>query len=208
MQSFFNYLYSAKIGAEEDLLRWPLTTSGAFEVKSYYYKALSPTGYYSFPLKPICKAKISRKIAFFTWTTTKWKILTMDNLRKQGLCVVDWCSMCKRSGESADHLVLHCCFAYDIWSMVFGMFGLAWAMPQECSDLPRVLDREVWPSSKCSYLGCYTIMCHDSTYSYMAITTFKWLAPCYTLFNLTLKQNMSCTKQSIKRQRQIISDKS
>ena len=92
-----------------------------FEVKSYH-KALSPTGYYSSPWKPIWKAKVPTKIACSTWTTTEGKILTMDNLRVQGLFVVDWCSMCKQSGESGDHLLLHCCFVYDIWSMVFGMF--------------------------------------------------------------------------------------
>ena len=90
----------------------PLTTSGGFEVKSYY-KALSPTGYYSFPWKPIWKAKVPRKIDCSTWTTTEGKILTMD-------CVVDWCSKCKQSGESADHLLLHCCFAmiYGQWCLV------------------------------------------------------------------------------------------
>ena len=35
------------------------------------------------------------------------QILTIDNLRKQRVLVVDWCCMCKQSGESIDHL-LHC----------------------------------------------------------------------------------------------------
>lgn len=36
------------------------------------------------------------------------QILTIDNLRKQRVLVVDWCCMCKQSGESIDHLLLHC----------------------------------------------------------------------------------------------------
>ena len=32
--------------------------------------------------------------------------------------------MCKRNGESVDHLFLHCPFAMDLWSMVLGLFGV------------------------------------------------------------------------------------
>ena len=35
------------------------------------------------------------------------KILTLDNLRKRHVIMVDWCHMCKKSEESIDHL-LHC----------------------------------------------------------------------------------------------------
>jgi hypothetical protein len=40
------------------------------------------------------------------WTMALGKILTLDNLRKRNLIVMDWCYMCK-SRESIDHL-LHC----------------------------------------------------------------------------------------------------
>ena len=36
--------------------------------------------------------------------------------------------MCKRNGESLDHLFLHCPFAMDLWSMVLGLFGVTWIM--------------------------------------------------------------------------------
>ena len=35
-----------------------------------------------------------------------------------------------QNGESVDHLFLHCLVAMDLWSMVFGMFGMSWAMRQ------------------------------------------------------------------------------
>lgn len=35
------------------------------------------------------------------------KIFTLDNLRKMNVIVVYWCFMCKLSGESIDHLLLH-----------------------------------------------------------------------------------------------------
>ena len=37
--------------------------------------------------------------------------------------------MCKRNGESIDHLFLHCPFASDLWFMVLGLFGVSWVMP-------------------------------------------------------------------------------
>ena len=43
--------------------------------------------------------------------------------------------MCKQSGESVDHLFLHFLVATDLWSLVFGMFGVQWVMPHSVLDL-------------------------------------------------------------------------
>ena len=37
--------------------------------------------------------------------------------------------MCKRNGESVDHLFLHCPIAMDLWSMVLDLFGVTWVIP-------------------------------------------------------------------------------
>jgi hypothetical protein len=42
--------------------------------------------------------------------------------------------MCKASGESPDHFLLHCIFAKNLWSMVFFLFDISWVLP------PRVVD--------------------------------------------------------------------
>ena len=34
------------------------------------------------------------------------KILTIDNIRRQKVLVVDWCCMCKRSRETIGHLLI------------------------------------------------------------------------------------------------------
>ncbi|KAL4639460.1 hypothetical protein ACB092_03G220100 [Castanea dentata] len=57
-------------------------------------------------------------VAFFSWTTALCKILTIDNLRKRHFVVLEWCYMCKRCGESVDHLLLHYPIAYEMWSMI------------------------------------------------------------------------------------------
>jgi hypothetical protein len=46
------------------------------------------------------------------------KILTLNNLHKKNIIVTEWCCMCKHSGESIDHLLLHCDVAIELWNMV------------------------------------------------------------------------------------------
>jgi hypothetical protein len=52
------------------------------------------------------------------------KMLTMDNLRKKNIIVMEWCCMCKKSEESIDHLFLHCEVAIEVWNMVCQLFGV------------------------------------------------------------------------------------
>jgi len=59
----------------------------------------------------------------------------MDNLRKQHAIVVDWCCMCKRCGESVDHLFLHYEIASALWRAIFNRAGLPWVMPKIVVDL-------------------------------------------------------------------------
>ena len=63
------------------------------------------------------------------------RILTIDNLRKRRVLIIDWCCMCKSSGESVNHLLLHCPLAQDLWNLVFTLFGISWVMPRGVEDL-------------------------------------------------------------------------
>jgi hypothetical protein len=75
------------------------------------------------------EGQVPPRIAFFSWTAALGRFLTIDNLRKHNLIIIDWCCMCKQSGESVDHLLLHCSLARELWSMVFVLFGVHWVMP-------------------------------------------------------------------------------
>jgi hypothetical protein len=82
-------------------------------------------------------------VAFFAWTAAHGKILTLDNLRKKRVIVIDRCCMCKMNGESVDHLLLHCEVARALWNAIFSRFSLSWVMPlRECS---RVEDGPLLP---------------------------------------------------------------
>jgi len=43
--------------------------------------------------------------------------------------------MCKRNGESVDHLLLHSEVACAIWNVFFSRFGLSWVMPRRVINL-------------------------------------------------------------------------
>jgi hypothetical protein len=88
-----------------------------FEVKSYYKVKVNSElvdGHW----KIIWKSKAPPRVAFFMWTTVLGEILTMDNLRKKNIIVTEWCCMCKKSGESIDHLLLQCEVALEVWNMI------------------------------------------------------------------------------------------
>ena len=108
--------------------------SRGFEVRGFYLSFYPPT-ILSFPWKMIWKSKVPPRVAFFSWSASLDKILTTDNLRKQRVLVLDWCYMCKKCGESVDHLLLHCPIACELWSLVFCLFGIHWVMPQKVIEL-------------------------------------------------------------------------
>ena len=135
LTSFMDLIYATPLsGMGEDRLCWECPSNHNFAVKRYY-RSLSPHPSLIFPWKLIWKAKVPPRVAFLSWTATLGKVLTIDNLRKWGFIIQDWCCMCKRSGESVDHLFLHRSVAMDLWSLVFGMFGVRWVMPQTVLDL-------------------------------------------------------------------------
>jgi hypothetical protein len=55
-------------------------------------------------------------------------ILTIDNFRKLHVVVVDRCCMCKKSGYSLDHILLHCKKASALLNTIFILVELVWVM--------------------------------------------------------------------------------
>ena len=74
-------------------------------------------------------------VAFFLWTTARGGILTIDNLVKKNLPLVNWCSLCRCEEEIVDHLLIHCKYANTLWSEVLRLFGVQWVMPKNIVSL-------------------------------------------------------------------------
>jgi hypothetical protein len=135
LMALLELLYAnPRIGIGEDTICWGLAKSKGFTVSSYY-KALSGTSLGSFPWKIIWKSRAPPRVAFFVWTAALGRIMTIDNLRKRHVLILDWCCMCKKAGETVDHLLLHCPFAWELWSMVFELFGVLWVMPRSIVEM-------------------------------------------------------------------------
>jgi hypothetical protein len=67
-----------------------------------------------------------RVLAFFAWLAAIGKILTMNNLRKRRVIVVDRCCMCKRNGDSVHYLLLNCEVACAMLNvLVWAVLGYA-----------------------------------------------------------------------------------
>ncbi|XP_042986159.1 uncharacterized protein LOC122314694 [Carya illinoinensis] len=87
-----------------------------------------------FPWKNIWKVKVPFKVAFFCWVVSLGKVLTTENLRRRGMYIANCCVMCKKDGESVNHLSLHCEAIY-LWKEVLNRTGFLWVMPKEVVDL-------------------------------------------------------------------------
>ena len=56
-------------------------------------------------------------------------------MRLRRLEFVDWCIMCRHSGKTVDHLLLHCEMTHRLWSFVYITFGLSWVISSSIPDL-------------------------------------------------------------------------
>jgi hypothetical protein len=85
-----------------DKIYWRLSEGAKFLVGSYF-RSMSGSIAVSFSWKLIWKSRVPSRVAFFA---ALGKILTVGNLRRRHIVVLDWCCVCKCDGESVDHLLL------------------------------------------------------------------------------------------------------
>uniref|UniRef100_A0A2N9HJX6 Cux N-terminal domain-containing protein n=1 Tax=Fagus sylvatica TaxID=28930 RepID=A0A2N9HJX6_FAGSY len=101
----------------------------------------------------------SSPCSFLCMDSRSWEDSHYGQLRKRRICIVDWCCMCKHSGESPNHLLLQCETAQSLWSMVFCLFGVIWVMPGSVVEVWLVgWGRSVNPDMRtlgcCSFILC------------------------------------------------------
>jgi hypothetical protein len=83
----------------------------------------------------VWRTKSPARAAFFVWSAALGKILTLDNLRKRQVVAINRSFICKKDGESVNHLLLHCEVAHALSCNIFSRLGLSWVMPSNVLDL-------------------------------------------------------------------------
>ena len=160
--SFISTIYSTLVrGIGEDKRCWFPCKSKGFTVSAYYHLLVGHNDQF-FPWKSIWKQKIPSRVAFFVRTAASRKCLTIDNLRKKRVCILDRCYMCKCSSETVNHLFLHCPVTLELWDMVFGLFGVYWVMPMSVVELfacqqgrfSRHRNGDIWMVVPHCLMGC------------------------------------------------------
>ena len=126
--AFYEHVYSKMPRGEGiDSLIWKLTSNGVFDVRSFYNSLSTPPTFpptFPFHWKCIWSIKVPSRVSFFLWTATRDSILTIDNLVKRNLSLVNWCCLCRCNEEIVDHFLINCKFAHALCSEVFLMFVL------------------------------------------------------------------------------------
>ena len=113
-----------------------------FDTRSYYH-AIRGDSNSLFPWKGVWKPKIPRRVAFFLWTATHDRILTLDNLMLRDHPLTTWCCMCCCDGESVDHLLLHCPVTHSLWTFIlFFLISKKRILLKKARETQRVHDCE------------------------------------------------------------------
>jgi hypothetical protein len=131
LASFYSLLYSYNLGSRVDKIWWVPNRKGKFEMRSFDNILISHVSF-PFPWKSIWCTKAPQRVAFFVWSAALGKILTLDNLRRKNMFLINRCGM---DEKSIDHLLLHCECAQFLWNAFFTHFDLAWAMPHGVVNL-------------------------------------------------------------------------
>jgi hypothetical protein len=128
-----------------DLWWWKADPEGVFSVKSAYsllFAELSEMVDLGGRVNPvfdlIWKSPAPSKLIAFSWQLIHNRIPTKDNLARRGILggvTHENCVMCSGMLETANHLLLHCDYAFSIWLKVFRWIGVNVIMPPDLSML-------------------------------------------------------------------------
>lgn len=117
-----------------DSFIWTPHKSGLFTVKSFSLElARTSSGWHIVPIKGLWKGLVPHRIELFVWFSILEKLNTRAKLAHLGIIPPSeaHCVMCGTFTESSNHLLIHCSFAYHLWSWWLEVWGLQWAFPAD-----------------------------------------------------------------------------
>ena len=129
VERFLLFLQNRKIRPfQEDRLILKETRPDGFSVRLMYRKLMHslPT---DFPWHSIWNPIVPPKLGFFAWEASWGKVLTLDQLKKRGIPLVNRCFLCEEEEETTDHLLIHCSRAKMLWNLFFVIMDYNWVFP-------------------------------------------------------------------------------
>jgi len=109
---------------------WTPSASGIFSSRSAYARFFEGAVKFE-PCKRMWKSWAPPRCKFFLWLATLNRCWTDDRLARRGLDHPDKCHLCDQEEESAQHLLVSCVFARDIWFQVLSMIGWQQLTPDQ-----------------------------------------------------------------------------
>lgn len=79
--------------------------------------------------------KAPPRVMAFGWTALLGRTLTMDNIRRRELIIVNACPMCLAVEESIDHFLLNCLITHYLWRSTLWWFHISTPIPNSLSSL-------------------------------------------------------------------------
>ena len=62
-------------------------------------------------------------------------MLTLDQLKKRGISLVNRCYLCEENEETIDHLLIHCSRAKILWDILLAITDFNWVPPRSVHQL-------------------------------------------------------------------------
>ena len=130
VERFLQFLYNKKIiPSQEDRLLLKESITDGFSVRLMYSKLVySPP--LDFPYRSIWNPIVPPKLGFFAWKASWGKVLTLDQLKRRGIPLVNRCFLCEEKEETIDHLLIHCSRAKMLWDLVLTITDTNWVFPR------------------------------------------------------------------------------
>ncbi|CAN1249570.1 hypothetical protein LINPERPRIM_LOCUS7185 [Linum perenne] len=89
----------------------------------------------AFPAKSIWINCVPTKVQFFCWLAWRNRIAIVDNLKRRGLALPNWCVLCKCKEKSINHLFLHYNFTSQVWSKISSTLSIHGLWPLSLTEL-------------------------------------------------------------------------
>ena len=129
VERFLHFLHSRKIRPlQEDRLLLKESTSDGFSVR-LMYRQLAHSAPTEFPAWSIWNPIVPPKLGFFAWEASWGKVLTLDQLKRRGILLANWCFLGEHDEETIDHLLIHCSRAKMLWDLLLSIVDSNWVFP-------------------------------------------------------------------------------